>query len=231
MDEDQDLNQGEEVKGAESDTAAESSDSEETVQASEDTSSADESGETEEKTVPYSRFKEINEQKRQAEAKVAEYESKSTETSTESEESDPQQAVIKKTLNEMGFVSRDQLEQIRRQDKEDDALRQEMSRLSTKYDGKDGRPKFDQDAVVKFALDRQIGDLETAYEKLNQAKIIDWHVKQALDKSGGVKTEASDGSGSGEAGPTNQDLLAAYDKGDKGAIRTLLKRVARSAEK
>lgn len=227
-DDEQVLDQGEEVSNeAESDTAAESSVSDETAQDSEDTGSASESEESEDQSVPYSRFREVNQRMKEAENKLKELESNQQQRS---ENTDPQAEVIRQQLKEMGFVSKDEVEETLKRQREDDALRQELDRLEGKLDGKDGRPKFDRDKVVKYALDKQIGDLETAYEKLNQKAIIDWHVKNALDKSKGVKAEASDGSGSGEAGPSNTDLLEAYRSGDSKSLRTLLKRIVRNAE-
>ena len=55
-----------------------------------------------------------------------------------------------------------------RQKDDDDALKQELTRLESTYDGSDGRPKFDKNKVIKFALDRQIGDPEAAYKILNE---------------------------------------------------------------
>jgi hypothetical protein len=60
---------------------------------------------------------------------------------------------------------------------------------------------------------------------------MDWHIKQAIAKSGGTKSEASDGSGSSQAaGTSDQDLKTAIAAGDKQALRSFLKRFAPKGE-
>ena len=59
---------------------------------------------------------------------------------------------------------------------------------------------------------------------MKEQDLINFHVQQAIAKSKGVKTEASDGSGSTQVGVTNDDLKEAAMKGDRTALRTLIKR-------
>lgn len=224
--------QGEDVADVsqteETDTSDVSSDVEETAQGSEESSSA-EGTEESEKSVPYSRFREVNEKAKRAEElerRVQELE----QNRNQSGEGNPQKEQIKEALkpilDELGYVSKEALER----DKEDEFVKSELTRLEGKYDGKDGRPKFDRNDVVKYAMEKRIGDLEAAYQKKHFQELINWHVKETIAKSKGLRTESSDGSGSSETGVTNDDLKEAIGKGDKGALRTFLKRVTRTSQ-
>lgn len=215
---------------AESDTAAASPDSTQTTQSTEETQSGSESTSTEEKTsqsVPYERFKEVNDQYKQAQARLDAIEKKMSESATPP---DPQTLQVKQQLEqmlgEMGYVKKDQVEADLARREQDNALKQELSRLEKSYDGKDGRPKFDRQKVVDFALQNGFGNPEAAYKAMHEKELIDWHVRQASDAARGVKTEASDGSGSSQT--SNDDLKAAVAKGDSNAKDLLLKRVTSS---
>lgn len=215
----------EETQTTETDTVDTSSNVKETAQDSKEFSSA-ESTEESEKPVPYSRFREVNEKAKRAEE--LEQRIKELESKTAPREVDPQKEQIKEALkpilDELGYVSKEALER----DKEDEFVKSELTRLENKYDGKDGRPKFDKNEVVKFAMSKRIGDLETAYEKLNFKELINWHVKETIAKSRGIKTESSDGSGTSAI--SNDDLKEAAKKGDSVALRTFLKRITHPSE-
>jgi hypothetical protein len=145
-------------------------------------------------------------------------------------EVDPNTELVKQQLKQLGFITKDEQEaELRRRD-DDTRVANELARLEQTFDGKDGRPKFDRQEIIEFALERQIGDLEAAYNTKYQPELINWHVEQAIAKSRGVKTETSDGSGSQEAGTTDSDLKVAIAKGDKTALRTYLKRFAPKPE-
>lgn len=209
----------------ETDTTDSSSTEEQTAQDSKEFSSAEGTEELE-KNVPYSRFREVNEKA----GRVPELEQriKELEGRIEPTKSDPQKEQIKEALkpilDELGYVSKEQLDR----DEEDKFVKSELTRLEDRYNGKDGRPKFDRNEVVKFAMSKKIGDLETAYEKLHFQELINWHVKETIAKSRGIKTESSDGSGT--SGVTNDDLKEAIAKGDKSALRTFIKRVVHTSD-
>jgi len=135
-----------------------------------------------------------------------------------------QTAEVKQQLKELGFMTKEEFEAERNRAKEDDFVKSELSRLESTYNGKDGKPKFDRQEVIEYALDNKIGDPEAAFLKMNHKAIIDSQVRAALNKTRGVKTETSDGSGSAQVGTSNKDLKTAAMKGDKNALNTLLKR-------
>ena len=172
------------------------------------------------KTVPYERFAEVNNNYKKMEARLAEIESKREETKVV----DPQEAVVKtqldKYLKEMGYISK---EDLARQEA-DKALQNQVETLKSKYDGKDGKPKFKYEDVLDYAEKNLIGNLEIAYQQKHQAELIDFAVKQALGKTKGVKSEVSDGSGSQEVGTTQGDLREAALSGDSDAMKALIKR-------
>lgn len=208
-------------------TAAESSPEEQTTTTE---AVAESTAPVEEKaqTVPYERFREVNEKAKQVEAlqqKLADLEAKLTSQAPVN----PQAEAIKEQLKAMGFAPVDEIRQELQKElsqREQDAqVKQEIDQLTTRYNGQDGRPKFEKESVIKFALDRGIGNLEYAYKLMHEKELLDWHVKQALSKTRGVQTEGSDGSGSSQVGTTNADLVEAYKSGDKAALRTYLKRL------
>lgn len=222
-----DLDTGVEELRAEGETAAGSPASEETAQAEpeeEASASTESTEETPDKTIPYSRFKEVNEKARQAEERLKELEERMNQSSTPQKEYDPQAEQVKQTLKQYGFVSEEDVKKELQKLREDSALEQRLTRLEGSYSGKDGRPKFDRNDVVQFAIDNQIADPEAAYKIMHEKELIDWHISQAAGKTSGVKTEKSDGSGTPTVGPSNDDLKKAAMKGDDEAFNTLLGR-------
>lgn len=198
------------------DTAAEKSVDEKAV----------DNSQTEAKEVP--ELNRMAEKARKAEKEAAQYKARLAELEKKAQEPalDDQSRAVKEQLTKMGFITREeQAAELKRQS-EDNRVQQELSRLETTFDGKDGKPKFDRNEILDFALERQIGDLETAYKAKHWDTLVDWHIKQASSKTKGIKTEASDGSGSSEAGTTDTDLKAAIARGDRNALRTFVKRFA-----
>lgn len=188
-----------------------------------------------EPSIPFSRFQEVNEQskeyKEQVEKLQAELEqarTSSSATTTEAKATDPNLEEARRQIEAMGFVPKEQLEQTLRQKEEDAKLEQELTRLEGVYDGKDGKPKFNRKDVIDFAVEKGIGDPEVAFKAMKEKEILDYQVKQAIAGSKGVKAEQSDGSGSTQSGTTDGDLKDAIADGDKSALRTYLKRVAKS---
>ncbi len=178
--------------------------------------------EEESRSIPYERFKEVNERYRQTEEKLKALEQQVSSLSVKP--TTPEEEQVKSTLKQYGFVSQDEVRQEVRRVQEDIRVEQELSQLETRYDGKDGRPKFDRQRVLEFAINRNIADPEVAYKALNEKTLIDWHIAQASKASIGVKSERSDGSGAGSPGPSNDDLLKAAQQGDDGAFDSLIRR-------
>ena len=76
---------------------------------------------------------------------------------------------------------------------QDEALRSKFDSAATKYDGKDGYPKFERTKVTNFMLENEVYDPERAYLLMNQAAIIDAEVRKAM-KGGRASTESTTGS-------------------------------------
>jgi len=180
------------------------------------------------KPVPYSRFREVNEKAKQFEAKLKEVEERMTKFSQPATPQDPQAELVKKTLKEYGFLSKEEFDSALNERetrlREDNQVQQELSRLEDRYNGKDGLPKFDRRKVVEFAINRRIADPEVAYKALYEKEYLNWHIQNASNKSQGIKTESSDGSGGKPAGVSDKDLQEAAMSGDNKAFDTLLRR-------
>lgn len=138
---------------------------------------------------------------------------------------DPNEEVVKAQLKKMGFVSQAEIEaELARRD-QDARIDRELSTLETKYSGTDGRPKFDREKVLQYAVNNDIGNAEVAYKAMFEKQLTDWAIQQAVTKTKGVKSEGSDGSGSTQVGTTNEDLKDAIRKGDPSALKTFIRRV------
>lgn len=178
-------------------------------------------------SVPYERFSEINNKNKELEKQIEELRAEMLATKQPAQpepQLDPdqqrQEQEIREQLKKMGFISKDEIEQI----EADRQLQNTLSNLESKYNGQDGRPKFNRREVLEYASKHQIGSVEGAYKLMHQDALIDYAIKQAQGKVKPVKSETSDGSGSAEAGTTRQDLVKAAQKGDKSSIRDLIKR-------
>lgn len=212
----------EDVKPVETTTDAPSSVTETPV--SFDTSTAP----TASPAVPYERFKEVNDELKTIRQEIQSLRQPQTpqapQDPTVAQAKEQLKSFLKEVAPELGFVSKEELARI----EQDRQLNTTLSTLEGRYSGKDGRPKFDRKAVIDFALQRGIGDPEAAYKLMHEGELLNWHVKQALSKSGGIQTEGSDGSGSTGAGPTDAELKAAAARGDEQAAKLLIRRASAS---
>lgn len=216
-------NQAQDVNKEETETSDAPSSDEKTTQPE---ASTDVKDAKEEQTVPYSRFKEMNDKVKSLEEKHSKELEAIKEANAPKPEVNPQTEQIKSQLKEMGFVSKEEVDAEMAKSRADSKLAQDVTRLEKQYDGSDGRPKFDRDPVIKFAIKKQIGDIEDAYKIMNEKSLIDYAIKSASSKTGGVRSEASDGS-SATAGSSNVDLAKAAMKGSTDAKATLMKRLAK----
>lgn len=219
----------EDVKEQAEPTAAESSSSDQSAQGQSPESPSGQADDLENQAVPYSRFKEVNtelkgvrETAERLQQRLTQLEGRSAQQAPQ----DPQIAMVKEQLKQLGFVSQDDIQRQLQQERVNLQMEQQLARLESQYNGSDGRPKFNREAVVQHALQKGFADPEAAYKDMHEKALIDWHIKQAVAKSGGTKSEASDGSGSSQsAGTSDQDLREAAKNGDQAALRTLLKRI------
>lgn len=221
------MNEDNDVKTTEEPTDNVPSDVEETpVETTEDVVETQEA-----KTVPYERFSEkVQQANSEIEAlkqEIAQMKQGSAHTAPKTDES-PEVREAKKQLEglfeqfakEKGFVSQAEL----RQKEQDQQLNSELKSLEDRYSGKDGRPAFKRKDIIKFAYEKGISDPEVAYKVKYEAELDNWKIEQALTKTRGVATESSNGTGSANAGTTDEDLMKAGMAGDKDAHIALLKR-------
>lgn len=110
--------------------------------------------------------------------------------------------------NTLGLVGADELD-AKIKEAQQAAIQQvsfdtKVKSLESKYDGSDGRPKFDSVKVGQYALEKGLtsADPETVYEHMNSKEIIDWHVKQAITK----QPAPSPGAGKGANPPTAKSI-------------------------
>jgi hypothetical protein len=76
----------------------------------------------------------------------------------------------------------------------DNELRQKFSNAESKYDGKNGYPKFSRNAVTEYMLQNEVYDPERAYLLMNQPSIIDAEIRKAMKGKSTPTTESTVGS-------------------------------------
>lgn len=191
----------------------------------------------EDKTVPYDRFKEVNDNFRATQAELKAIRDQQSQIADRLAPQQPTEVVqakeqlkslIKEMAPELGFVSK---EEIQRQEAVN-AVQNEHTRLASKYSGKPDAngvvlPKYDSQAVTDYAI--QLGmtnakGLEVAYNQMHSAEIMNARIAAGIAKSRGVQTETSNGTGSANTGISSDDLKKAAQEGDPNAVHLLLKR-------
>lgn len=138
--------------------------------------------------------------KKELEAKIAEYES--ARAATVNAESTPDEITEgKKILKEkFGMVDMDEAKQIFNNllstDKATDKLLGKTRELETKLDGKDGRPSFNTQNVLAYMAEQGIKDPEIAYKLIHESEIDAWKETQlGKAKTPGLVTESSSTAG------------------------------------
>lgn len=189
----------------------------------------------EDKTVPFARLQQEREKRIAAEERARIFEQQRTQPQFQQQQQQPEQPAevvqakqqlaqfIKEMAPELGFVSKQEMD---RQRLNEEVASTERS-LADKYNGKDGLPKYDSVAVREYAI--QMGyssakHLEVAYKQMHDAEIMNARIQKAMSQSRGVQTETSNGTGSANAGVSNDDLLKAANDGDENATHLIIKR-------
>lgn len=180
--------------------------------------------------IPRSRFDEVYGKAKSYEAKVKEYEEKLAQLEQKQQtpsnpEEDAIKANLKRVLNDMGFVSREELEIERKREEQDRAIASERKSLEAEWNGQDGKPKYDHEAVVDFALENRIGSLTAAFKLMNEETLTNYKIQKAIRESRGVTSERSDGSGAASVGVSDDDLSNRIKSGDPDAVKLKLKRI------
>lgn len=135
------------------------------------------------KTVPYERFKELNDKyKALNEKREAELTTRKAPEDLSDEEME-ERARLKK----MGMITADeqtdqkfkmQEEQIR--EEQDMLMKKEIASLETEFDGTDGLPKFDKEKVIGRGIEQQVFNPRAAYVVMHLPDIIEHYVEKTL---------------------------------------------------
>lgn len=153
---------------------------------------------TEEKMIPYSRFKEKVDELNTIKAENSSRELSQSEraekggTTTPAEGDKPKDEATSKEETKSGenFVTKAELE-------ERDHIKarvDEAKTMGTTYDGSNGLPTFDIDNVTKFMKERKFyGSYEEAYKLLHHDSIVAKAVQDAIDGNTGQTTTKGNG--------------------------------------
>ena len=130
-------------------------------------------------------------------------------SSLESKEADPNEleSQHKEYLKKLGFSTTEDLAKAKESGRKEAEYDRINENLSVKFDGKDGRPKFDRKEIEAFANENKaLGYTslhpETLYKIKNEQILADWAVKEALkgNRSPGVPPVKK-----GSSAPTGKD--------------------------
>ena len=149
--------------------------------------------------------------KGQSSAEIAEIKNSLNDlrSSLESKEADPNEleSQHKEYLKKLGFSTTEDLAQAKESGRKEAEYDRINENLSVKFDGKDGRPKFDRKEIEGFANENKaLGYTslhpETLYKIKNEQVLADWAVKEALkgNRSPGVPPVKK-----GSSAPTGKD--------------------------
>lgn len=162
------------------------------------------------------RLSQIEAELAQRDAQLAQLEQSVKQTQAAQQDGDPVREAVKQIepiLREQGFMTKEEMEALRAKDKADTLLAREVETLSTKYNGSDGRPKFDPQSTIDWVLNQSgnstvaISDLENAYKLMHYEELMNWHLTNASKKKSGTFTEKSDRSGASQSQASDEDLL------------------------
>ena len=99
----------------------------------------------------------------------------------------------KEYLKKLGFSTKEDLDQARTQGRKEAEFDRINENLVGKYDGKDGRPKFDRQEIENYAKENKAMGYtslhpEVLYKLKYESELADWRVKEALkgNRSPGV---------------------------------------------
>ena len=113
----------------------------------------------------------------------------------------------KEYLKKLGFSTKEDLAQAKESGRKEAEYDRINENLSVKYDGKDGKPKFDRKEIEVFANENKALGYnsihpETLYKIKNEQALADWAVKEALkgNRSPGVPQVKK-----GSSAPTGKD--------------------------
>ena len=127
---------------------------------------------------------------------------------------------IQNKLNSLGYLSKNELDKTVAQVKEDIIFENKMEALEKRYDGKDGRPKFNKKEILEWGDKNQIYNPEAAYEHKFRAELDKWKIEQAT--GGSTSTKIAKGKGQRQGSPQGKEL-SSKDGSLKDSITERLK--------
>lgn len=108
---------------------------------------------------------------------------------------DPTLQRAKKRLKDAGFITKDDFQQLQ----DSLVLQREYDKLQAKYDGSDGRPKFDPVEVEDYMKRSGNYNPEDAYTALYHEELVNAAKREAVKSSQGTYSESPDASPSPES--------------------------------
>jgi hypothetical protein len=166
---------------------------------------------SEDKKIPYERFKEKIEEVNTLKEELAEIKQSLQDRHKYQPNNDIDPDVelaiskLEPLLRARGFVVKSELEE----ENETKNYVNEGKRLSKELDGSDGRPAFDFVKVARYAKESKIYNLEAAYEHLHKKELSDWIVKNhSSDDSYETERPGESATQLGQPTPLTREAIA-----------------------
>jgi hypothetical protein len=123
----------------------------------------------------------------------------------------PEVSRAKDFLKNLGFVQNDEVKKSLREEisnlEAKMVLEDEHNRLNRIYDGEDGRPKYDKEAIMTHIAKSGIYNPEAAYKDLHEPELLDWAIKKANKAGGSTFTEKPSSQTTGDSGEITKESL------------------------
>lgn len=118
--------------------------------------------------------------------KIGELPPTEPEPKKEEEEEEDYAKRQKEYFKKMGFMTKEDIDEAKKETAKEIKFDNRVAELEKRYDGEDGRPKFDKKAVAEYAEKHELyADPEIVYEQMHKKELIDWHIKKANEKGKG----------------------------------------------
>lgn len=124
-------------------------------------------------------------------------------------------------LKKIGFVTREEQDRKLQQLQDRAFLDAEHTKLENKYDGSDGKPKYDKKEVEKYMQEHGIFDSEAAYKLMFEKELLDFEMKRYEDnrKKKPFVQKPGSSAGSREDNTITREKISEWMKTPEGRLK------------
>lgn len=166
-----------------------------------------------EEKAPETDIWELNRAYTQSRQEIAELK-KAQEIKKEPEPEDEESVAVNRLTSHPLFQQkvREALKEDEQRLREDLALEKKLEELEARYDGADGRPKFDRRSILDYGLKNQMSNPEAIYKLMNEDALDQWKLKSAMSRK--PRNTFVDRSGGNGAKAPNPKKATSFDEAE-----------------